>query len=282
MEENKRIIICLILILLIASFTYPFIVSEAIPIKSDGLNAYSICGTSHTRQTDDGGLITIGFTEEGPYLIKTNAYGTMQWKTTWGWQYEFNDVQQTSDGGYIICGIWNNEEGLLMKTTPQGDASWENHYWVSGMGLYFKLNSVQQTSEGGFVAGGLRAKAPEEIAEGLVVKTDPSGNDEWIKTEAESINCIQQTSDGGYISVGVFDVWPPESDHIYYVGLCKRDSTGNIEWDVELSKTGSATYVQQIEDGGYLITCGGFANLVKTNSVGKIEWRKLNEYMRIK
>jgi hypothetical protein len=272
--KNERIFSWFILIIIVVTSSYPFTESEAAQIKSDWVKTYGIGRTAYARQTKDGGFIVAGVTDAGSYLIKTDFYGAQLWKKTWDTQYGFNDVQQTSDGGYIICGSWSGNQGLLMKTTSRGETSWENHYWVLDMGLYFELNSVQQTSDGGYVAGGLRAKPPQEIEEGLIVKTDATGKNQWTYTESESINSISQTTDGGYISTGVYDLWPPESDHIYYVGLCKRDSAGNIEWDVELSKTGSATSVQQMEDGGYIISCNGFANLVKTNSIGSIEWLK--------
>ena len=166
--------------------------------------------------------------------------------------------------------------GLLLRTNPSGDTLWEKYFSVLDVSTYYELRSVQQTSDGGFITGGSRYKPPQENNLGFVVRTDADGNSQWedlIETpDTEAIYCIRQTSDGGYISTGVFDVWgysPDGSDlYTYYVGLCKRDSSGNVVWDKQLSLTGSASSVLQTSDGGYLITCSGFASLVKTDSLG--------------
>ena len=260
--------------ILIISFIPPFTESKTSPINSDWVKTYGTGITTHMRQTSDGGFIIAGIKNDGSYLIKTDSCGTQQWEKTWDPLYGFNDVQQTSDGGYIICGSWSGNEGLLMKTTPDGTASWENHYWVMDMGYYFELKSVQQTSDGGFISGGLRAKPPQEIAEGFVVKTNAYGEDEWIQVESESINCIIQTPDGGYISTGIIDVWPPEDDQIYHVGLCKRNSAGNIQWDEKISQMGSASSVLSINGCGYMIVCNEFANIAKSDNLGNIQWQK--------
>jgi hypothetical protein len=252
---------------------YPFNELNTVQIKSDWVKTYGDGITAKVRQTRDGGFIIAGVIDDGSYLIKTDSQGELLWRKIWGLQYGFNDVKETREGGYIVCGLFG-DQGLLLKTDSSGDISWENHYRVFGMGLYFVLNSVQQTSEGGFVAGGWRAKPPQEIEEGFIVKTDAEGNDEWVYTESESISSIFETSDGGYISTGVFDVWPPETDHIYYVGLCKRDSSGIIEWDVQISQDGSASSVVQLEDGTYVVACNGFASLAKTDEEGSIEMVK--------
>ena len=263
---------CFMLTLLAPSLTYPIIATEA-------------SSTAHTSQTKDGGLIIAGTMEGGSYLLKTDIYGNQQWKKPWNWMYQFNDVQQTRDGGYIICGAYyggGDMAGLLLRTNPSGDTLWEKYFSVLDVSTFYELRSVQQTSDGGFIAGGSRYKPPQENNLGFVVRTDADGNSQWedlIETpDTEAIYCIRQTSDGGYISIGVFDVWGYSPDggdlHLYYVGLCKRDSSGNVVWDKQLSLTGSASSVLQTSDGGYLITCNGFANLVKTDSDGNIKWEK--------
>ena len=64
------------------------------------------------QQTNDGGYIICGWTHSygngdgDVYLIKTNENGIYQWSQTFGGSSGDGGriVQQTNDGGYIICG----------------------------------------------------------------------------------------------------------------------------------------------------------------------------------
>ena len=88
------------------------------------------------QQTTDGGYIITGDTESfgngnsDVYLIKTNGNGDSLWtKTFGGTDYDRgNSVQQTTDGGYIVCGwIYVTEcspsEVYLIKTDGSGNVT---------------------------------------------------------------------------------------------------------------------------------------------------------------
>ena len=94
-------------------------------------NLYSV-GYS-VQQTNDGGFILSGERENEDYdrlvwLIKTNENGNGQWDRTFG-NGNINigrSVQQTSDGGYVICGQeYDNDSNasniLLIKTNSFGN-----------------------------------------------------------------------------------------------------------------------------------------------------------------
>ena len=98
---------------------------------TDGDEGYSV------QQTNDGGYIITGWTASfgSPYgqiyLIKTDGNGNEQWSQTFGgtiWNSSVssgNSVQQTTDGGYIITGMINNEfdimDIILIKTDSNGN-----------------------------------------------------------------------------------------------------------------------------------------------------------------
>jgi hypothetical protein len=68
------------------------------------------------------------------FLVKTDAEGNMQWQRIFGgpgddWCY---DVQQTSDGGYILAGEYmpssNHWQGWLLKTDSIGYQIWSQYF----------------------------------------------------------------------------------------------------------------------------------------------------------
>jgi len=118
---------------------------------------------SSVQQTQDGGYIITGSTDEGAgwddvWLTKTGADGVAEWTHTFGgsetdWGY---CVQQTSDEGYVVVGgTWSygagNEDMWLIKTDANGDTVWTRTF---GGASGDEAAAVQQTPDGGFVVVG--------------------------------------------------------------------------------------------------------------------------------
>ncbi|MFZ8835350.1 MAG: T9SS type A sorting domain-containing protein [Candidatus Caldipriscus sp.] len=252
-------------------------------------HAYSV------QQTSDGGYIVAGFTNSfgaggwDAFLIKTDAYGNVQWtKTYGGWnQDEARSVQQTSDGGYIVAGYTHSfgagaDDFFLFKTDAFGNVQWAKTY---GGWHHDYAYSVQQTSDGGYIVAGYTLSYGSMSGyDVLLIKTDANGNLQWAKTyrgtSGDYAFSIRQTSDGGYIVAG--------GGYSFDVGgdafLIKTDAFGNVQWAKTYGGLGEdvAYSVQQTSDGGYIVAGytesfgpGGYALfLIKTNAFGNVQWAK--------
>ncbi len=248
--------------------------------------AYSV------QQTSDGGYIvagtTISFGAGGNdiLLIKTDAFGNVQWAKTYGgtaYDAAFS-VQQTSDGGYIVAGVtWSFGAGgdiLLIKTDASGDVQWAKTYGGTG---YDEAFSVQQTSDGGYIVAGTTNSFGAGNQDILLIKTNAFGNVQWAKTYGEAGNdvaySVQQTSGGGYIVAGTTNSFGAGGGDIL---LIKTNASGNLQWAKTYGGTNwdYASSVQQTSDGGYIVagTTNSFgaggddAFLVKIDTFGNLQW----------
>jgi len=253
------------------------------------------CGYS-VRQTTDGGYIVAGNTRsygagmDDVYLIKTNSVGDTLWTRTYGGADidEAYDVQQTSDGGYIIAGHTSSigSRGMyLIKTDSIGDTLWTRPYPGPEPGALAR--SVQQTTDGGYVAVG---SAPFFMdVEIHFVIADSTGDPTRIYfyggVEYDFGNSVQQTSDGGFIIAGTTFSFGPNTPDASNVYLIKTDVVGDTLWTktygTTLHEQGLA--IQQTTDGGYIISGTRLASnyecyLVKTDSLGDTLWTKSYPY----
>src|SRR4030095_1141045 len=77
--------------------------------------------------TNDGGYILTGFWKltgnnfNSAYLIKVDTLGVEQWRKTYGTNDDYcsNDIKQTSDSGYVICGF-GGDDYFVAKTDRTG------------------------------------------------------------------------------------------------------------------------------------------------------------------
>ena len=100
----------------------------------DQERAFSVCRTS------DGGYVIAGYSRSfGPnydfLLYKVDAAGQKQWRKIFGGDgYERGPhVIQTSDGGYIICGLTDSythgaDDFLVYKLDAAGQKQWRKNY----------------------------------------------------------------------------------------------------------------------------------------------------------
>ena len=201
-------------------------------------------GTSG-KQTSDGGYIITGSTSSfgngsnDVWLIKTDSQGDSIWTKTFGGTHQKGkSVQQTTDGGYIICGTREDIPEIgdvyLIKTDSQGDSIWTKTFGgVENDEGY----SVQQTTDGGYIITGETNSFGNGESDVWLVKTDSQGDSLWTKTfggnEQDGGSSVQQTIDGGYVIIGYTDD-PFVNGGVEDLFVIKTDGNGNITSTFEI------------------------------------------------
>jgi len=156
------------------------------------------------------------------------------------------DIQATSDGGYIALAITNSPPGLvnwLLKLDSSGNPIWQRKVEVPGLapGAYTIGLSIQETSEGGYILGGgtIGGGSGDDCPpiSGIecvwVTKLDEEGQVLWSRAyragpRASGLYKIRTTADGGYIGVG--NAHPSLTSDAFGALILKLDSVGSIEW----------------------------------------------------
>jgi len=263
------------------------------------------------RQTNDGGYIATGTTEESDmhygWLLKLDADGDEEWSNVnldlngadSETQQIMSDVQQTSDGGYIAGGIglYYNEaheywgvSGYLWKLDSTGETEWlQSIVNAEGQWTLFPF-SIEEIDDG-FICGGMYVEGTPTnyFMDIALLKTDENGNLEWYKTyDAGGYDMGRSlcfTDDGGYFLAGC-TLEPNDNVENGAFYIIKTGSDGIKQWDKLFDGANSeytaAKGCRQTGDGGYII-CGasksyGAGNndlwIIKTDISGNMEWDK--------
>ena len=107
--------------------------------------------------------------------------------------------------GYALTGRTDSvdsggKKAFLLKTDLYGKKLWER-YGQNSSGL-----SLQQTDDGGFIIAG-SMNSPATGKDAMLIKTDPSGNEQWIMPlggPGENIGTsVVESTDGGYVMTGI-------------------------------------------------------------------------------
>ena len=259
---------------------------------------------SSVKQTSDNGYIMLGYTysnngdisgNHGDYDIwvaKTNAMGDIIWQKCFGGSgQEFGkDIQQTSDGGYVIIGYTNSNDGdvsglhdallgltdfWILKLSATGTLEWQKCLGGSKDDLGI---SIKQTPDGGYIVAGEVISNDGDVtgfhqtvsplngsSDIWVVKLGTTGNIEWQKclggTGFENVGEIVATNDGGYILTGSSylsndgDVSGNHNLSTSDYWVVKISNTGNLLWQKCLggTKDDISYSIKQTNDGCYII-----------------------------
>lgn len=178
---------------------------------------------SSVQQTSDGGYALAGsIGTEGRYtsdmyLVKTDGNGNEQWARTFGSgdsTYVAYDMQQTSDGGYVLAGsrtLYGSLSDLtyadvyVVKTDVNGFEQW-TCTWHNDSSIIDEASAVRQTCDGGFVLAGHTASFAIPDYDMYLVKVDANGQRQWARTfggrGGDEAASVLQTSDGGFVLAG--------------------------------------------------------------------------------
>jgi len=205
------------------------------------------------------------------------------------------EVQQTTDGGYILVGTYNNDPMMLtgdvymLKTDVNGNITWtRNHNWGPGA---WSGRSIQQTTDGGYIiAGGVLLDMMASINYALLIKTDANGDTVWTRNNSDYPDSyhnifVRQLADGGYIVSGT-KVGPGMMMTADEAVLTKFDADGDTVWT---RLYGGDNYAYRggplllTADGGYIVAgitmetemmAYADAYIFKTNSDGDLMWTR--------
>jgi hypothetical protein len=146
------------------------------------------------EQTHDSGFIIVGVkddistTNSKVWLLKTDKNGDTTWTKSivagMGENYAYC-VQQTTDGGYVLCGFTSakgagGNDVFLAKTNSIGDTLWTKIIGGAGGAIGY---SLQQTSDGGYIITGTNQdSASLTEADLYLIKTNSIGDTLWTKT----------------------------------------------------------------------------------------------------
>lgn len=242
------------------------------------------------QQTSDGGYIFGGVTKSNNgdvsgfhgdvdgWVLKLDINGNIQWQRTLGGtdSDQVQDIQQTTDGGYIVAAVSFSIDGdvsfnhgfsdyWIIKLNAAGSITWQQ---VFGGSSTDEVSAIQQTTDGGYIVAGESLSIDGDITnnngvtDAWLVKIDATGNLTWQKsfggTGLERAVSVDQTIDGGYVFAGITlsndgDV---SGNHGSLEGwLVKLDLAGNLTWQKTLggSSDDFPRNVQETSDGGYIV-----------------------------
>ncbi len=204
---------------------------ELISLQQTADGGYILGGVSASPVSGDKTQASKGLIDF--WVIKIDASGTKTWDKTLGGSADDNgyiNIQQTTDGGYVIGG--SSASGIsgdkteaskggadfwIVKLDATGTKTWDK---TLGGSAADNPRSLQQTADGGYIVGGTSAsglsgdkteanKGTTNLNDFWVVKLNASGNKTWDKTlgtsSNEAFNSLRQTTDGGFMVGGYSD-----------------------------------------------------------------------------
>ena len=184
----------------------------------------------------DGGYIVAGYADSNDgdvsgnhgggdcWIVKLDTLGKIKWQKCLGGSggEMAQSIQQTKDGGYIVAGYAESNDGdvtgnhgdhdyWIVKLDNTGSIKWQKSL---GGTRSDEARSIQQTGDGGYIVAGesrsnngdVSGHRGNMLSDYWIVKLDSIGNIQkehsFGGTSNDGANSIHQTKDGGFIIAG--------------------------------------------------------------------------------
>ena len=244
------------------------------------------------EETSDGGYIVAGYTYSSngtvsatqgggdAWVMKLSSSGSLLWEDTYGGSKfdEANSIIVSPDGGYIIAGLTQSNDGDVIGYRGGYSDAWVFKLNESGTIIWQRSlggsnddqgNSVIATTDGSYLLAGWTYSNDGDVTgkhgahDYWAVKLNASGGIVWQRTlggsYSEKAQSVVNTSDGGYILAGstysqdgdVSSSFSGENAWVTYL-----DANGNYKWQKVLGGSGNdhANAIMASSDGSYIIT----------------------------
>ncbi|MBL8008862.1 MAG: hypothetical protein JNJ56_15175, partial [Ignavibacteria bacterium] len=162
-------------------------------------------------QTSDGDYVILYLKiggNGGTYLLDLDPYGNEKWNKKIDSIGTGNYIQQTNDGGFIMCG-GSNGKGIIVKTDRSGNLIWNNSYYVNNQNTQFA--KIKIIDSGNLLICGNVAISPIKA---LVMKLDSLGNVIWQTI----LNYVEDAA--------VEDIITINDGYLYLTGDVRRNNIG--------------------------------------------------------
>jgi hypothetical protein len=247
----------------------------------------------YLNTTSDGNFVFVAESETNPgdldiLFYEVDTAGGIIWSKSFASPVNESAkyIEQTDDGGYIMCGFQSDLSGhndiLVLKVDAAGDYVWhqtlgrtENEYsdMIHQIGNEYILTADTRS----YGAGGYDV---------ILYDLDSLGNEIWSQTYGDSLQngCqgLLMTSDGNYLSYGETEIYPASAFDFY---LEKIDASGASMWRYTYGGTGADAIfsAQEDADGGFI--CTGYSNsyngfgpldlvILKVDQYGTFQWKQ--------
>jgi hypothetical protein len=220
------------------------IVKTAANGNLDWLRKYPNTGTGIERlpmaisEANNGDIIMMGYKDIGfggnNYLWRLSASGDSLWQNIYGMQSNFPEALggflELADGSIVVVSndapTFGSNNVYVYKTNQNGSLIWENRYALGSVAFGTDLDV---TDDGGLILTAYKTISASNRV--LLIKTDASGNQQWLKEyQGNGVGSfksfsVRQTSDSGFIVGGAKMQSAYTRTNMY---LIKTDNLGEI------------------------------------------------------